>query len=166
MTRAFVGLGSNIDRPAQQLEAALEALGGLESSRLLECSPRYWTEPVGDPDQPEFLNAVAALETRLQARALLAAMHAIEQDQDRRRDPQRPFGPRTIDLDLLVYGNELIETPEMTVPHPRLHQRAFVLRPLADLAPDLMVPGRGPVGELLARVDTGGVRRAETEPRR
>lgn len=161
MTRAFVGLGSNLEDPARQLDVALAALSSLQASRLLACSPRYWTEPVGDPDQPEFLNAAAALETDLEADELLAEMHVIERDQDRRRDPARPFGPRTIDLDLLMYGTESIETPGLTVPHPRLHERAFVLRPLADLAPELVVPGRGPIRQLLARIDSGGVRPAD-----
>jgi 2-amino-4-hydroxy-6-hydroxymethyldihydropteridine diphosphokinase len=165
VTRAFVGLGSNIERPVQQLDSALVALGRLRSTRLLNRSSRFWTEPVGDPDQPEFLNAVVALETGLDAHALLAGMQTIERNQDRRRDANRPFGPRTLDLDLLIYGDESIETPELTVPHPRLHQRAFVLCPLAELAPDLFVPGRGPVGELLSRVEVGGVRLAESERR-
>lgn len=163
MTRAFVGLGSNLDAPQDQLDAALAALGRLERTELAGCSPRYWTAPVGDADQPEFLNAVAALDTGLAPVDLLEAMQAIEAAQGRVRDSARRWGPRPIDLDLLLYGTESIRTRDLTVPHPRLHQRAFVLRPLADLAPDLPVGDRGTVAELLAAVGSAGVRPASEE---
>lgn len=161
MTRAWVALGSNLDDPQRQLDAAVEAMRALPDTTVAGCSPRYWTEPVGDPDQPEFLNAVAALDTSMPASALLTGLQRIEAEQGRRRDGRR-FGPRTLDLDLLVFGDETVETPRLTVPHPRMAERAFVLRPLADLAPELAVPGLGTVSELLAAVSCDGVRRAET----
>ncbi|MDT8448775.1 MAG: 2-amino-4-hydroxy-6-hydroxymethyldihydropteridine diphosphokinase [Wenzhouxiangellaceae bacterium] len=160
MTRAFVGLGSNLDEPAAQLERAFEALAALPGTRLVARSPVYRTAPVGDPDQPEFRNAVAELATTLAAPDLLAAMQDVERRQGRRRDPRRRFGPRTIDLDLLMYGDSVIRQPGLVVPHPRLAGRAFVLRPLADLAPALEIPGLGRVADLLAGVDTRGVRPA------
>ncbi len=161
MTLAFVGLGSNLNCPDRQLDVALAALDRMPGTRVLERSSRYRTDPVGDPDQPEFLNAVVALETDLDAHELLGAMQAIERDQGRDRDPERPCGPRTIDLDLLLFGDESIRTSRLTVPHPRLHQRAFVLCPLAEIAPDRIVPGRGPVAGLRQRVDDAGVRPAD-----
>lgn len=166
MTRAFVGLGSNLDAPHDQLDAALAALARLEHTELTGRSARYWTKPVGDPDQPEFLNAVAALETGLDSVELLESMQAIETAQGRARDPSRRWGPRPIDLDLLLFGSLTIHTPDLTVPHPRLHERAFVLRPLADLAPDLPIGSLGTVSELLAAVNSAGVRPASEEARK
>jgi 2-amino-4-hydroxy-6-hydroxymethyldihydropteridine diphosphokinase len=161
VTRAYIGLGSNRSDPHAQLDAALTAMSALPSTRLAAVSPRYWTDPVGDPDQPEFLNAVVALETGLEPLVLLGELQRIEKDQGRDREPGRRWGPRTIDLDLLVFGTETIDTAELTVPHPRMSERAFVLRPLVDVSPVLEVPGAGPVQSLLARVDTAGVRPAE-----
>lgn len=161
MTRAYIGLGSNRSDPHAQLDAALAAMSALPSTGVAAVSPRYWTDPVGDPDQPEFLNAVAALETGLEPLTLLRELQRIEKDQGREREPDRRWGPRTIDLDLLLFGTELIDTAELTVPHPRMSERAFVLRPLADVSPGLEVPGAGPVRSLLARADAEGVRPAE-----
>ncbi|MGK7295660.1 MAG: 2-amino-4-hydroxy-6-hydroxymethyldihydropteridine diphosphokinase [Candidatus Wenzhouxiangella sp. M2_3B_020] len=161
MTRAYIGLGSNRSDPHAQLDAALAAMNALPSTSVGAVSPRYWTEPVGDPAQPEFLNAVAAVETGLEPLALLGGLQRIENDQGRSREPDRRWGPRTIDLDLLLFGTETIDVAELTVPHPRMTERAFVLRPLADVSPGLEVPGAGPVATLLARVDTAGVRPAE-----
>lgn len=158
MTVAYIGLGSNLDRPQQQLHRALEALASLPGSRLVGSSRFYRSAPVGDPDQPEFVNAVAGIDTALDAEALLDAIQAIERDHGRVRDPARRWGPRTLDLDLLLFGDQRIASARLTVPHPRMHQRAFVLCPLAELAPSLTIPGRGPVAQLLARVDPGGVR--------
>jgi 2-amino-4-hydroxy-6-hydroxymethyldihydropteridine diphosphokinase len=161
VTRAFIGLGSNRSDPRAQLDAALAAMAALASTRVVDVSPRYWTAPVGDPEQPEFLNAVAALETGLEPVALLRELQRIEKEQGRERDPGRRWGPRTIDLDLLLFGDETIDLAELNVPHPRMSERAFVLRPLADLSPDLEVPGAGSVEELLGRVDTDGIRLAD-----
>ncbi|MDT8409760.1 MAG: 2-amino-4-hydroxy-6-hydroxymethyldihydropteridine diphosphokinase [Wenzhouxiangellaceae bacterium] len=160
MTRAFVGLGSNQGRRWAQLEQALAALGQIPDSTLLACSPCYWTAPWGETDQPEFLNAAAQLETKLSAQALLAAMQRIEDDLGRKRRPGRRWGPRVIDLDLLLYGHSVIDQPDLVVPHPRMQARAFVLKPLADLAPNLDVPGMGTVAELLAAVGVDGIRLA------
>lgn len=163
MTRAFIGLGSNQGDSGTVLGEALTALGELPQSALVRCSPRYWTAPVGDPDQADFLNAVAELETALEPLNLLRRMQRIEDDLGRRRDPSRRCGPRTIDLDLLMFGDAEIRHAELTVPHPRMAERAFVLKPLADLVPGLKIPGFSRVDELLADIDTHGVRPATRE---
>jgi 2-amino-4-hydroxy-6-hydroxymethyldihydropteridine diphosphokinase len=146
---AYVGLGANLGDAAGALDAAVAALAALPRTRLVACSPRYRTAPV-DATGPDYLNAVAALDTDLSAEALLAALHEIEQGHGR----ERPYrnAPRTLDLDLLLHGDTRIDSPHLAVPHPRLHERAFVLAPLADLAPDLVVPGRGRVRDLLEGV--------------
>jgi 2-amino-4-hydroxy-6-hydroxymethyldihydropteridine diphosphokinase len=150
-TPAFIGLGSNLDDPARQIEAALAALAALPATRLAAASPRYRTKPVGPQDQPDFVNAAAVLLTRLDATALHHELRALELRLGK-REPSVRFGPRRIDLDLLAFGEERIDTPALTVPHPRLHERAFVLYPLADLAPALWIPGRGRVAALRAAV--------------
>jgi len=146
---AYVGLGANLGDAAAALDAAVAALGALPGTRLAACSPRYRTAPV-DATGPDYLNAVAALDTDLSAEALLAALHEIEL----RHGRERPYrnAPRTLDLDLLLHGDARIDGPQLVVPHPRLHERAFVLVPLADLAPDLVVPGQGRVRDLLDTV--------------
>jgi 2-amino-4-hydroxy-6-hydroxymethyldihydropteridine diphosphokinase len=143
---AYVGLGANLGDAAAALDAALAALAALPGTRLAACSPRYRTAPV-DATGPDYLNAVAALDTDLSAEALLAALHEIELGHGR----ERPYrnAPRTLDLDLLLHGEARFDLPHLVVPHPRLHERAFVLVPLADLAPHLVVPGRGRVRDLL-----------------
>jgi len=148
MTRAHVGLGSNIGEPRRQLLAALQELSGLPNSRITATSGFYRSAPLGYLDQPEFLNAVVELETELPPEALLDALQGIERAHRR----ERPFAgaPRTLDLDLLLYGDRTIDTPRLKVPHPRMHQRAFVLRPLAEIAPQATIPGRGGARELLA----------------
>jgi len=160
MTRAFVGLGSNQGDSHRQLDRALAALAELPRSVLTRCSPRYWTAPVGEPEQPDFLNAVAELDTALEPLDLLRRMHRIEDDLGRVRDPDRRWGPRTIDLDLLLFGHAVIRQAELVVPHPRIASRAFVLKPLADIAPRLQIPGLARVADLLAELDAQGVRRA------
>lgn len=142
MPLAYIGLGANLDEPRVQLTLALTAMSGLPETRLAAHSSYYRSAPVGYQDQPEFLNAVAALETRLTPGALLEGLQGIERRQGRERS--FPNAPRTLDLDLLLYGEELIARPGLTVPHPRMHQRAFVLKPLLELAPDAMIPGKGP----------------------
>lgn len=160
MSRVFVGLGSNQDDPPLQLARAVEALAELPDSRLMAVSPQYWTDPVGDDRQPEFLNAVVELETALEPLALLAELQRIEDRHGRTRDPDRRWGPRTLDLDLLLFDHRVLRCPELVVPHPRLAQRAFVLVPLADLSPGFDVPTAGRVSTLLARLDLSGVRPA------
>ena len=144
---AYIGLGANLGEPEAALREAIEALAALPDSALRTRSSFYRTAPI-DAIGPDFLNAVVHLDTRLAPHALLAALQRIEQAHGRERAYRN--APRTLDLDLLLYGDHLIETPTLTVPHPRLHERAFVLRPLAEIAPALIVPGRGSVAELLA----------------
>ncbi|HEY7379730.1 MAG TPA: 2-amino-4-hydroxy-6-hydroxymethyldihydropteridine diphosphokinase [Gaiella sp.] len=148
MTVAYVGLGANLGDRAATIAAAVEQLELLPQTSVLRVSSLRETEPVGILDQPRFLNGVAALETRLVPRALLDGLLAIERVLGRERSGPR-FGPRTIDLDLLLYGAEVLDEPGLTVPHPRLHERRFALEPLAELDPGLDVPGRGTVSELL-----------------
>jgi 2-amino-4-hydroxy-6-hydroxymethyldihydropteridine diphosphokinase len=145
---AYVGLGANLGEPRRQLTEAITALSGLPETRLAGHSSFYRTAPVGFKDQPEFLNAVAALDTRLAPGALLQGLLGIERRHHRERS--FPNAPRTLDLDLLLFGDERIAQPGLTVPHPRMHERAFVLAPLAEIAPGLDVPGRGRVADLLA----------------
>ena len=152
MVAAYIGLGSNLDAPDEQVERALRELQALPRTRLVARSRLYRTAPWGGIAQPDFINAVAQLETGLDAHGLMRALLAIEHRAGRRRDGERN-GPRVLDLDLLLYGDRHIADTELQVPHPRLHERAFVLVPLAELAPDLDVPGLGPVRELLARID-------------
>lgn len=151
---ACVALGSNLDGPRAQVERGLTALATLSKTRLLVCSRLYRTPPWGMLDQPDFINAAARLETTLAPRELLDALLAIEARAGRVRGTRN--GPRTLDLDLLLYGDRVIDEPDLVVPHPRLHERAFVLRPLADVASDLEVPGQGRVADLLSRVDASG----------
>lgn len=152
--RVYVGLGSNLDDPLRQIERALLALAGLTQTQLLRVSRRYRTAPWGFAEQPPFVNAVAELATHLPPRELLDALLALEREQGRHRDGAR-WGPRTLDLDLLLYGDLQVEAPGLVLPHPRIAERAFVLVPLADLDADLKIPGAGVVRELLARVDAG-----------
>jgi 2-amino-4-hydroxy-6-hydroxymethyldihydropteridine diphosphokinase len=143
---AYVGLGSNLQDPAAQVERGLRELGALGSVRA---SSLYWTEPLGPLDQPWFVNAVAELRTELAALDLLKGLQALEQRRGRERSAR--WGPRVLDLDLLLYGNATIGGAELTVPHPELAHRRFVLVPLAELAPGLVDPGSGrTVAELLA----------------
>ena len=146
MATAYISLGSNLGDREAMIRAAIEALPGVVAvSELRE------TEPVGVVDQPPFLNGAARLETELSARELLEALIAVERQLGRERHER--WGPRTIDLDLLLYGSDMLEEPGLTVPHPRLHERRFALEPLAELAPSLVVPGRGRVDDLLAELD-------------
>jgi 2-amino-4-hydroxy-6-hydroxymethyldihydropteridine diphosphokinase len=143
MTRAYVGVGANLGDREATIRAALEALPGLVGvSKLRE------TDPVGVVDQPPFLNAAAVLETELAPRELLDTLLAVERELGRER--RERWGPRTIDLDLLLYGDKTIDEPGLTVPHPRLHERRFALEPLLDLDPELAIPGRGRVTDVLA----------------
>jgi 2-amino-4-hydroxy-6-hydroxymethyldihydropteridine diphosphokinase len=151
---ACVALGSNLDDPCVQVERGLAALAALSQTRLLVRSRLYRTPPWGMLDQPDFINAAARLETTLAPRELLDALLAIEARAGRVRGARN--GPRTLDLDLLLYGDRVIDESNLVVPHPRLHERAFVLLPLADVASDLEVPGQGRVRDLVAQVDTTG----------
>ena len=153
MVTAFVGIGSNLGEPERQIAAALDQLAAEEGIELVAVSTLRETEPVGYLDQPNFLNGAARIETGLPAHELLKRLLAIESRLGRVRGEGPRFGPRTIDLDLLVYGDERIEEPGLTVPHPRLAEREFALEPLAELAPELEIPGLGPVQALLAELE-------------
>ena len=151
MARAYVGLGANLGDRETTIRRAVELLADTVGVEVLAVSALRETEPVGVEDQPRFLNGAAALETTLEPRAVLEALLGIERVLGRVRDGLR-FGPRTIDLDLLLYDDEAIDEPGLTVPHPRLHERRFALEPLAELAPALAIPGHGEVSDLLARL--------------
>jgi 2-amino-4-hydroxy-6-hydroxymethyldihydropteridine diphosphokinase len=155
MVKAFVGLGSNLGEREVTLRAAIGRLRGLPDVEVIQVSSFRDTEPVGPVDQPRFLNGVVELETGLTARALLGALLELERAFGRDRSAGATHGPRTLDLDLLLYGAETIDEPLLNVPHPRLHERQFVLEPLAELDPDLEVPGQGSVQALLAKLDSG-----------
>ena len=148
-TRAYVGLGANLGDRSAMLRAALEQLDAEPGVRLVAVSAIRETQPVGYLDQPQFLNAAAAIDTDLPPRELLDRLLGIERRLGRTREGPR-FGPRTIDLDLLLYGEERVDEPGLAVPHPRLHERLFVLEPLSDLDATLIVPGKGPLSEILA----------------
>ena len=150
MTRSFVGLGANLDDPGVSIARAVELLAAETGVDVVAVSTLRETDPVGYDDQPRFLNGAAELRTMLTARELLERMLAIERSLGRVRGEGPRFGPRPIDLDLLLYGDEVIDEPGLQVPHPRLHERRFALEPLAELDPALEIPGRGPVHALLA----------------
>jgi 2-amino-4-hydroxy-6-hydroxymethyldihydropteridine diphosphokinase len=152
VTRAYVGLGSNLGDREQTLRRALDLLAAAPRLEVVAVSTLRETEPVGYVEQPPFLNGAAVVETELPPSELLDRLLEIERELGRTRAGPR-FGPRTVDLDLLVYGDRVLEEPGLTVPHPRLHERAFALEPLAELDPGLVVPGRGPVQALLSALD-------------
>jgi 2-amino-4-hydroxy-6-hydroxymethyldihydropteridine diphosphokinase len=144
---AFVGLGANLGEPEAQVRRAIAALGRLPRTRLVAASSLYRSAPVGVGEQPDFINAVAKLETTLTARELLDELLAMEACFGRERPS--PGAPRTLDLDLLLYGDQVIAEPGLAVPHPRMHERAFVLAPLAEIAADTAIPGKGRAAVLL-----------------
>jgi 2-amino-4-hydroxy-6-hydroxymethyldihydropteridine diphosphokinase len=152
---AYIGIGSNLDDPARQVRAAIDALKRLPRSTFVGASRLYRTAPWGNADQPSFVNAAAVISTALPPRELLDALLAIERAQGRVRDGAR-WGPRVIDLDILVYGDARIDEPGLRVPHPHLAGRPFALLPLADLDPGLEIPGLGPVRALVERADATG----------
>ena len=154
MTRAYIALGSNLGDPRQQVLDAMRALQALPDSQVLQRSRLYRTPPWGVVDQPDFVNAVVAIDTGLSPHALLDALHVIEHRAGRVRVERN--GPRTLDLDLLYMDGVQIDDARLTVPHPRLAERAFVLLPLADVAPGLQLPTGATVAALLARIDSHG----------
>ena len=156
----YIGIGSNLERPVQQVLQARDALAGLPDTRLLGFSPLYRNPAVGPGEQPDYVNAVAAMETRLAPLELLDALQAIEANQGRVRGSVR-WEPRTLDLDLLLYGDCEISDERLTLPHPRMRQRAFVLKPLLDIAPGLDVPGLGSVTKLLGAVSEASLQRID-----
>ena len=155
---AYIGLGSNLEEPKAQIRRACAGLQALASTRLVRVSPLYRSKPFGPVPQPDFVNAAAALLTQLDARGLLGELQALERALGRPVERER-WGPRIIDLDLLVYGRERREEPDLTLPHRGIVERNFVLYPLGDLAPDLEVPGLGRVAELRGRLTSAGLER-------
>jgi 2-amino-4-hydroxy-6-hydroxymethyldihydropteridine diphosphokinase len=151
VTRAYVGLGANLGDRERTVREAVAVLAAEPEIEVVALSTLRETEPVGVGDQPRFVNGVVALETSLGAQELLERLLALEQRFGRIRI-RGEHSPRTLDLDLLLYGDEVVDEPGLTVPHPRLHVRRFVLEPLVELAPDLVVPGRGSVESLLTAI--------------
>ncbi len=160
MAEVFIGLGSNMDGPHDQLDRALESLSTSADIELVAVSDRYQTPPIG-PSQPDYINAVAQLRTSLPPEALLDKLQSIEQQQDRVRTVR--WGPRTVDLDILLYDNILCDTERLTIPHPRMAERAFVLLPLADINRDLPLPNGKTVGQLLANCSVQGIVKSTAE---
>lgn len=155
--RAYIALGANLGDALETLEAALRALDEMPDTRLVARSSLYRTAPIGVSGQPDYINAVAALDTALSPEALLDALLALEACHGRTRE--YPRAARTLDLDLLLYGDRRIDLPALQVPHPRMHLRAFVLMPLAEIAPALSLPGHGPVADLLCGVSAQPIER-------
>ena len=156
--RAYIGLGANLNQPVQQLQQAIRALQQLPCSELIAVSSLYGSKPMGPQDQPDYVNAVAALDTTLEAEALLDALQQIEQLHGRQRKAER-WGPRTLDLDILLYGTLVINSSRLTVPHYGLHQREFVLYPLYEIAPQLQLPDGTVLSSLLAQVPLNGLQK-------
>ncbi|WP_413735195.1 2-amino-4-hydroxy-6-hydroxymethyldihydropteridine diphosphokinase [Sodalis sp. RH21] len=156
MTQVWLAIGSNLEQPLNQVDAALSALGRLPRTRLIACSSYYRSRPLGPQDQPDYLNAVAALETELPPEQLLDGTQDIERRQGRVRKANR-WGPRTLDLDILLFGDLTLHTERLTVPHYDMKNREFMLYPLAELAPDLVFPDGEALAERLRRVPRNGM---------
>ncbi|WP_127959929.1 2-amino-4-hydroxy-6-hydroxymethyldihydropteridine diphosphokinase [Serratia microhaemolytica] len=156
MIRVYIALGSNLADPVVQAERAIAALSTIPETKLVRCSPFYRSKPLGPQNQPDYLNAVVELETTLSALQLLDYTQAIELQQGRERNGER-WGARTLDLDLLLYGDQQISNARLTVPHPGLKVREFVLYPLADIAPDLRLPDDELLSECLQRIARNGI---------
>jgi 2-amino-4-hydroxy-6-hydroxymethyldihydropteridine diphosphokinase len=162
MTIVYIGLGSNLADPCAQVKGGLRALAGLADTRLMRRSRLYRSAPWGKTDQPEFVNAVAQIETALAPQSLLDALLVIERVAGRERDATR-WGPRVLDLDILAYGDLVLDTPGLHLPHPRLHERVFVLMPLCEIAPGLQIPGKGRADTLLAQLDASACSALDSE---
>lgn len=160
--RAFIGLGSNLDEPETQVRSACGEIAALPGVRLRCCSSLYRTAPVGYPDQPDFINAVAEVRTSLTPEQLLSGLRRIEQAHRRLRLLRN--GPRTLDLDLLIYADVQQSADALTLPHPRTHERAFVLLPLLEIAPDAVIPGRGAAAAWLPSCSDQGICRIDFPP--
>ncbi|MGV8943803.1 2-amino-4-hydroxy-6-hydroxymethyldihydropteridine diphosphokinase [Thermomonas sp.] len=157
LTNACIGLGANLGDAKASVREAIAVLDQLPATRVLRASKLYRTRAWGQTEQPDFINAAAVLETGLGARELLDKLLALERDFGRVRVEGERWGPRTLDLDLLVFGDAVIDEPGLQVPHPHLHQRAFALLPLAEIAPDVSIPGVGIVGELATVMTRDGI---------
>ncbi|WP_332397656.1 2-amino-4-hydroxy-6-hydroxymethyldihydropteridine diphosphokinase [Vibrio metschnikovii] len=156
MTIAYIAVGSNLAKPILQAKQAIEALKQLPKSQFIAASSLYSSTPMGPQDQPEYINAVVVIDTQLSPLALLDCTQAIEHEQGRERKAER-WGPRTLDLDILLYGDEIIDSPRLTVPHYGMKVREFVLYPLDEIAPDLSLPDGTKLSDLLSEVDRNGL---------
>ena len=154
--RVYIGLGSNLKDPTHQIQSALTELKDLAVDAKMDVSPFYNTQPIGPQNQPEFVNAVVGFDTQLPAQDLLEQLFKIEDAHGRVRQAQQ-WSARTLDLDLLLYGEALISSEQLVVPHPHMHERAFVLQPLIDVAADCLIPGRGLAADLLQQCDRSGI---------
>jgi 2-amino-4-hydroxy-6-hydroxymethyldihydropteridine diphosphokinase len=155
---AYIGIGSNLDNPVAQVREAIAELGAIPDSILIARSSLYGSRPMGAPAQPDYVNAVVAIDTVLSPQALLQALQAIERRQGRERTGEK-WGPRVLDLDLLLYGSRVINTADLTVPHPGLHERDFVLVPLEEIAGDIIIPGRGMLSAFMSRCESHSLRK-------
>ncbi|WP_020159137.1 2-amino-4-hydroxy-6-hydroxymethyldihydropteridine diphosphokinase [Methylobacter marinus] len=155
---AYIGLGSNLENPAEQINSAHAAIAGLNDVEELAFSSLYHSPPMGPQDQPDYINAVMAIATNLPAMDLLRSLQHIEHEHGRVRKGER-WGARTLDLDLLIYGEQQIDLPELTVPHVGVAERAFVLYPLYEIAPELLVPGKGHIADLIRSCPLNGLER-------
>ena len=162
--KAWLGLGSNLQQPAAQLRQALKWLGEAEGLEILATSSFYRTPPWGDEQQDDFINAVVQIETSLDPVPLLRVLQSIENDMGRQRSERR-WGPRLIDIDLLLYADQQYHSAELELPHPRMHERAFVLMPLSELDAGLEIPGYGSVEKLLQQLDCSGISRLNDRAR-
>lgn len=157
MAIVYIGLGSNLDQPIEQITQAISELSDIDELSLGKISSLYESPPMGPQDQPDYINAVAEIVTLLAPVKLLTLLQGIEAVHGRVRDSQK-WGARTLDLDILLYGDKIINTKELIIPHPGLYERAFVLYPLKEIAPaDLAIPGQGTLAQLLAKCDKGGL---------
>lgn len=155
---AYIGIGSNLANPVAQVQEAIEELGAIPDSILIARSSLYSSKPMGAAGQPDYVNAVVAIDTVLSAQALMQALQNIERRQGRERTGEK-WGPRILDLDLLLYGGRVIDTADLTVPHPGLHERDFVLVPLEEIAGDINIPGRGMLSALISRCENHSLRK-------
>jgi len=158
VTRVYIAIGSNLASPLEQVNAALAALAEIPDSQIVAVSPFYRTPPLGPPDQPDYLNAAVALDTDLAPETLLDHTQRIELQQGRERKAHR-WGPRTLDLDIMLFGDRQIATPRLTVPHYDMKNRAFMLLPLVHIAPDVCFPDGVNVADILANLDPSGISR-------
>lgn len=153
--KVYLGLGSNLNSPARQIKTALKAIAKLPGTQLVRCAPWYQSIAIGPGNQPRYINTVVAIDTVLKPRPLLQALQQIEQQQGRKRIVR--WGPRTLDIDILLYARLALNTQQLKIPHPRLRERNFVLYPLADIAPDLNLPDGSPLARLLANSSPEGI---------
>jgi len=155
MTIAYIGLGSNMESPRQHITTAIQSLGEIQSTRIINVSSLYKSKPMGPQNQGDYINAVVQIETEMEPTELLNCLQAIENDHGRVRAEH--WGPRTIDLDILMFGNEIIQNDRLTVPHPEITNRSFVIVPLAEIDPACVVPEKGLVSDLILRIDQDGL---------